>query len=464
MLKLVVSSAKNSKNHPKKEDRGRKKRPIVPGVRQGNAFFVLKIRKNVFKLRNRKVKIMGVKQNKSFVKQDKSFDKQEMSLPKLQIQDKSEKGAVRSATANKPAKSASPASDSRGKETMAPEARLNAAIDDINAAISGLHKEVSNAKPEAGSPKSEAREALTAPVLAALGTMGDSIFLRWSDVAGADYIEIELAYDAAFTERAGGMSVDGSRTWATLPEMPPDKTWFIHVRALGSDASMSSAWSNARSIRTLPEGMAGTNDEIATHLQTWLGEQQTMFENFASLIPQLDNTVLNTTDRRRLNGSGVRRYGFIEKVIEVAGEYPQFWPAFVEAGDLEKFAGTVKEIDVLRNLSIWFQFSDRVVQDLLLLAGDEAFRWAGLYYTTARDTARRKVPEAMQVYEKLKLFWRRRRRTTEEPTEQEVMRDFKRLMHGKVDGDIFAKHESPTTSGGVHEVIDNVHSAKCRVK
>jgi len=205
----------------------------------------------------------------------------------------------------------------------------------------------------------------------------------------------------------------------------------------------------------LPKATPPGVNEIAQFLQTWLEEQQIMFQNFAELVPQLDNTVLDTTDRRRLNGSGVRRYGFIEKVIEVAGEYPQFWPAFVEDGDVKQFGGLVKEIDVLRNLSIWFQFSDRVVQDLLLLAGDEAFRWAGLYYTTARDTARRKIPEAMQVYEKLRLFWNKRRRTNGEPTEREVMCDARALMRGKKDGEVTVKNESDRVVKGERVVIDN---------
>jgi len=138
-----------------------------------------------------------------------------------------------------------------------------------------------------------------------------------------------------------------------------------------------------------------------------------------------------------------------------------------------------------------------IVGDLLLIAGDDAFRLAGSYYATVRDGARRQIPEAVQVFQMLQLFWRRRRRATEElsgrstggptlPTElfgrdttelfgrsTDIERDFKRLIHGEADGtvlfdrstDVIAKHESPTppvlrpnnAAGGVHEVIDNVH-------
>ena len=320
-------------------------------------------------------------------KQNMSFNKKKKSLQGLKISDKSKK--------NKSAKLSNTASGSGlrasgGKETMAPEARLNAAIVEINAAISGLQEEASNRASDSG-----------------------------------------LGATSAITQTSGEM---------------PDSNPEVHRVVGRSTGTKSEAGTKAN-----PPGV----NEIAQFLQTWLDEQQVMFENFAEIMPQLDNTVLDTTDRRRLNGSGVRRYGFIEKVIEVAGEYPQFWPAFVENGDVKQFAGLVKEIDVLRNLSIWFQYSDRVVQDLLLLAGDEAFRWAGLYYTTARDTARRKVPEAIQVFEKLRLFWRKRRRTTGEPTEQEVLRDARALMRGSKDGEVAVKNESDRVVKGERVVIDN---------
>jgi len=100
----------------------------------------------------------------------------------------------------------------------------------------------------------------------------------------------------------------------------------------------------------------------------------------------------------------------------------------------------------------------RVVQDLLLIAGDDAFRLAGSYYAAARDGARRKNPEARQVYDMLKLFWRKRRRSNgnEEPTEREVQRDVRVLMRGTKDGTVTIRNESPVVSGGMREIVDDV--------
>ena len=44
------------------------------------------------------------------------------------------------------------------------------------------------------------------------------------------------------------------------------------------------------------------------------------------------------------------------------------------------------------------------------------------------------------------------------PTEKELERDVKRLVRGKADGEIVVRNESPHESGGIHEVVDNVHA------
>jgi hypothetical protein len=46
----------------------------------------------------------------------------------------------------------------------------------------------------------------------------------------------------------------------------------------------------------------------------------------------------------------------------------------------------------------------------------------------------------------------------------EIERDVKRLIHGKADGEIVLKNERPNMTGGVHEVIDNVHKDKTAFK
>ena len=91
-------------------------------------------------------------------------------------------------------------------------------------------------------------------------------------------------------------------------------------------------------------------------------------------------------ERRRLRGSGIRRYGFIDKVSDTATGNPEFIPPFMSLDDLKNL---VRQIEVLRNISANLQQMLRMVNDELLITGDEAFRIALMYYNTVRDASRR---------------------------------------------------------------------------
>jgi hypothetical protein len=265
-----------------------------------------------------------------------------------------------------------------------------------------------------------------------------SRFIRvsWTPVSEASGYVVKYSPDASFTNDAGAVAVVAPATAVVLSGLRGNTTYYVRVQSTGTAKYVESLFSPSSTATT---GIA-SNDETVSHLHNWLTVLQSEFQNVSTLVPQLETTELNTTDRKRLNGSGVRRYGFIEKVYEVSSDYPQFWPAFTNDG--EKLNGMVHEIDVLRNLLIWFRIASRVVGDLLLIAGDDAFRLAGAYYAAARDGARRKNPEAAQVFEMLRLFWRRRRNTSQEPTEREVVRDFHALLRGTKDGEIVVRNES----------------------
>jgi hypothetical protein len=70
------------------------------------------------------------------------------------------------------------------------------------------------------------------------------------------------------------------------------------------------------------------------------------------------------------------------------------------------------------------------------------------------------VPGAEPLFQALRNFFNRRRRAGEggpaEPTEHELELDFKRLIHGKADGEIIIKNETSYLMEGVYKVIDNV--------
>ena len=153
----------------------------------------------------------------------------------------------------------------------------------------------------------------------------------------------------------------------------------------------------------------------------------------------------------------VRRYGFLDKVSDIAEGNPEFVPPFMNTAELKKL---IRQIELLRNISANLEQLLRMTNDELLLTGDEAFRIALMYYNSVRDAARRHVQGAESLFNILRLFFNRRRTTSNEPTEKELERDEKALLHGKKDGEIVIKNENPHTTGGVHEVIDDVHKSQ----
>ena len=122
----------------------------------------------------------------------------------------------------------------------------------------------------------------------------------------------------------------------------------------------------------------------------------------------------------------MRRYGFIDKVSDTAADFPLFWPESVNgvSGSVDfqsRLKERLREIETLRSLLVWSRYVSRVIGDLLLLAGDDAFRMAN---ASVRAAARSNLPEAVQVFQLLRQFWRRQRRASDEPTEQELIAMF----------------------------------------
>ena len=167
-------------------------------------------------------------------------------------------------------------------------------------------------------------------------------------------------------------------------------------------------------------------------------------------------TALTHAEQMRLQGSGVRCYGFIDKTSDVAAANPEFAPAFFSSAKLKT---KVREIEIVRNISGALQQMLRISDDVLLLLSDEAFQMALAYYNTVREASRRRQPGATAIFRQLQLFFRRGRRTDEEPTEPEVERDVKALLHGRKDGKIMIENEKPHTEGGKHVVVDETHKS-----
>jgi hypothetical protein len=307
------------------------------------------------------------------------------------------------------------------------------------------------------------RVKLNAPtILSVLGT-ADSFTLTWSAVPSAYSYTVQYSQDATFSTGAQTGIVNAPLTSYTVGGRKSNKTYYVRVKSYpnlpGNDTA--SDYSGVQAVRTLLQ-MPGTapegDDSTASQLQNWLDNLESEFGDMTSLVPELGNTWLNTMDRRRLLGSGIKRYGLIEKVVEVSGQFPQFWPPAGEGkSELDEF---VSRIDVLRNLLVWLRMATRVVGDLLLIAGNDAFRVSGVYYGTVRENARRRNPDAVQLYQMLRQFWKRPRRNSGSPTQRQLLSHARDVVKGKRDGEFFAKNESDTVTKGRRIAVDKTYPKK----
>ena len=179
-------------------------------------------------------------------------------------------------------------------------------------------------------------------------------------------------------------------------------------------------------------------------------------ETFEGLFSHVENS-LSLVERLRKLGSGVKRYGFIDKTSDVAADNMQFAPRMFDDNELKEL---VRQIEELRNLLLTLNQCSRAVNDLLLIAGDRSFQLALMYYNSVRELARRRVPGAEQAFRMLQPFFRHGRRQSDEPTEHDVERDVRALLHGKKDGKIVIENEKPHIVKGKHVVIDETHKDK----
>jgi hypothetical protein len=186
---------------------------------------------------------------------------------------------------------------------------------------------------------------------------------------------------------------------------------------------------------------------------TLLNIHEDLISVMNDFLANSDERTMSKSNRRRLLGSGIRRYGFIDQVSDVAADNPKFTPSYMNVAALKEL---IRQIEMLRNISITLKQMVRMNSDLLLLTGDEAYHIALIYYNSVKDAAKRRVPGAETIFRMLQPFFHNMRRTKHEPTEKQVLRDAKALLHGKKDGKVIIENERPHLVGGKHKVVDEL--------
>jgi hypothetical protein len=211
--------------------------------------------------------------------------------------------------------------------------------------------------------------------------------------------------------------------------------------------------SNPTTVPVTPEG----GKFIQRPVNINLGDLVDIKTKSAALLQQLleyHYTDLSTLERLRKQGAGTKRYGFIDRTSDIALENEEFAPRMYDAQELKDLLRSIEQArDILSDVA---QVS-RSISDMLLILGDEAYQMALVYYNSLRELSRARVAGAEALYRILLPYFKKTRSNGEEPTEPELERDVKALLHGAKDGKIVIENENPHTTGGKHVVVDETH-------
>jgi hypothetical protein len=160
---------------------------------------------------------------------------------------------------------------------------------------------------------------------------------------------------------------------------------------------------------------------------------------------------LRALDRKRLNSIGSRSMGFVEDAYDLAMENPQFLPKFLTA---QRFTRDYDYFKAVRALLETIDQIRELMWNITIQAADVAYTDALEFYDAVRSAGKRRVDGAETIYRKLETFFRRPKRTGEEPTKKQLERDVKALINSKRDGKILIENIAPKMIAGKHKIID----------
>ena len=188
-------------------------------------------------------------------------------------------------------------------------------------------------------------------------------------------------------------------------------------------------------------------------LNIQLGHMLTLLDSYSQHLRALD--------RRRLNGVGIKKLGFIERAFEFASESPEFLPHYLT---LERFDSDIQYFLAFQSLCDLTKQVQEKLWNITIQSADIAYTDALEFYASVREAAKRRVDAAETIFRDLSVFFKRRRSETSEPTEKQLKRDFNSLLHSRKDGKLIIENLKPKLSGGKHKVIDETFKDTAKFK
>jgi hypothetical protein len=172
---------------------------------------------------------------------------------------------------------------------------------------------------------------------------------------------------------------------------------------------------------------------------------------------------LRALDRKRLNGVGIKKTGFIERALALAAEDPEFLPHYLTIEKFQKDNAYFLSVNALLDLT---RQVEELFWNIVIESSDVLYTDALEFYASVREAAKRRVDPAETVYAELAKYFKSHgvRRAATEPTKRQLKRDANALLSGKRDGKLLIENISPKATGGKRAVIDETFKDKTQFK
>jgi hypothetical protein len=216
---------------------------------------------------------------------------------------------------------------------------------------------------------------------------------------------------------------------------------------LGIDSSIVRAEAARLDARRPPDNVL-PNGPSLNYILHDLIEIRDYFETYAQHLRPLD--------RKRPNGVGMKKMGFIDKAYDMAITNSEFLPHYLT---LAKFSTDKNRFETAVVLNGLVSQVKELLWNITIVSSDILYTDALEFYQSIKDAAKRRVDAAEAVFNELRDFFSSRGHGSqpdgeEEPTIKEEERDASALMHGKREGEIIIRNVKPKITAGKREVID----------
>lgn len=124
---------------------------------------------------------------------------------------------------------------------------------------------------------------------------------------------------------------------------------------------------------------------------------------------------------------------------------------------MAQFSTDLAEFDLVRQFYLLVEKLQSLASDSMLLRSNDLFRESLRVYNSLKEQAKAGVPGARDLFMALEMYFKRKKVSEKQPTEAEEFRRAKSLIKGTAEGEMLIRNKKPKTSGGVHEVVEDIH-------